>query len=579
MCVREVRHVDEPSGCRHGDDRSAVTATDVSRGSVTSHASSALPQAVTTAALLVLCFVVAFDGDYVVLSIERVNLRPHHIAAAVAATGALAWLVTDWRSHVLRRSDHVVAAAIAVATVAFLSAAWGAELSAVVHQRTFDILIVFATAFAVAVTVRDGEDCRALLFTIGCGSILAAAVATLAYLTGSDVVLGDRYRGTVTLLGEKDRLTRPFSHANIAAMFFAPAAVGFVAAAAMTKKRTRAVLACLGAWLVCLVAPTASRAGLLAVGVGVAAIAVAIRHSFVLISAVVTSALLVAFAASPALQDRVVGSDRFEAHVSPPDDFTLSDTTTVSIDVHNKSGDIWPANGIDRVVLTARWRNFSQDHEWLTQVWPLPHDVASGERAEVNVQVRQQVPDGSYLVIWDLLVDREAFFLESHGSQAASRITVVGSKAARAGGPVVRARPVPDRRAIWGWSLELFAERPVFGHGPANMRFVVNDVAASDRPVSVSHAHNIVLEPLSAWGVVGGVPFLTLLALLGIDVVRRLRRFGIEGLVIGSAIVAVLTQGLLEWPLMFPPLAAGFGILAGLWARLPKGQIVSGVSA
>lgn len=556
-----------------------MTATGVSRDHVTSRASPAAPQVITTAALLVLCVVIGFDSDYVVLDIEQASLRPHHGLAAVAAAGAVAWVVADWRSRAAFGPDRMVAGGIALATVAFLCAAWGSELGSVVHQRTFDILIVFVTAFAVVVTVRCAGSRRVLLVALGCGAVLGAAVATLAYLTGGDVGLGSRYRGTVTLLGEHDRLTRPFSHANIAAMFFAPAAVGFLAAATMTKKRSRVLLAGVGGWLVCLVALTASRAGLLAVGIGVAAIIAATRHSVVLVSAAVTTAVVLAVAISPALRDRVIGSDRFDAHVSAPADFTLTASSTVSVEVRNDSSDVWSSVGADRVVVTARWRNVAQDHEWLTQVWPLPSDVAAGDTSVVDVQVLPQVPDGSYVVIWDLLIDREAFFLESIGSQAVSRVEVVGSEATIPGGPVVRARSVPGRRSIWGWSLDLFAERPVFGHGPANMRFVVNDVVDSDRPVSVSHAHNIVLEPLSAWGLVGGLPFLTLLGLLGVDVVRRLRRVGLEGLVVGSAIVAVLTQGLLEWPMMFPPLAAGFAILGGLWVSAPRSQIVSGVSS
>ena len=553
-----------------------MTGVGASSDTVTARVTTAMPQVITSAALLVLCVLIAFDGDYVVLNIERARLRPHHALAIIAVVGAVAWVAVESGTRLSQRSGRALRGAVAVAALGFVVAARGSTLGSVIHQRTFDILITFATAFAVIVAARDASSRTVLLRALACGVMLGAVVATLAYANASDVGLGDRYRGAVTLLGQEDRLTRPFSHANIAAMFFAPAAVGFVAAASMTKNRTRVVLAGAGAWLVCLVALTASRAGLLAVGVGVAAIAFATRQSVTLIVATVSTALVVAFAVSPALQDRVFGSDRFAARIQPPADLVLTETATVTVEVWNDSGETWAASGPDAVIFTARWRNKTQDHEWLTQVWPLPHDVEGGASAAVDVQMPKQVPDGNYVLVWDLLIDREAFFLESAGIQATSQVDVVGSDATIVGGPVVRSSPVPGRRSIWGWSLELFARRPLFGHGPANMRFVINDVVDSDRPVSVSHAHSMVLEPLSAWGVIGGLPFVALLGLLCVDVVRRLRTVRLEGLVVGSAIVAVVTQGLLEWPLMFPPLAAGFAILAGLWARTPETASNSG---
>lgn len=520
---------------------------------------------VATTALLVLGVVFAFDSTYVVFELDRVQMRPHHLIVAIAVGGSIISLLgaPPHRFSALERTSifGLTFAAGALATAAFFS-----PRGAIVHQRTFDLLIVFGVAFAVVVVVRTEEIAKIVGATMAAGVVLALGVALLAYVDASDIGLGDRYRGRVTLLGDERRLTRPFSHANIAAMFMAPAAVAMAGWACLGRGRQGAGAAVVAGLLALSVSLTASRAGVAAVLVGALGLLIVfgIRQSIVVAGAL-TIGLLAAIPMSPAIRDRLTGSDRFAATVTVPDNFELSGPTTVSAHVRNDSSDLWPAAGSGAVRLTARWRNPDQDKQWLTQTWPLPEALGPGESADVVVQVLVDVPDGTYLVVWDLLLDREAFFLESRGEQSVMLVEVTGSTADLAAGPVVRARVTPGRRSIWGWSLALFAKRPWFGHGPGAMRFVVNEVAATERAVSPSHAHNIALEPLSSWGMVGSVPFLALLGFLVVDIPRRVRRVDAVTVAVGFGLVGVLVHGLLEWPLMFPPLGIGFGMLAGMW--------------
>ena len=503
---------------------------------------------------------------------ERFDLRPHHGLALTGIVSAALVVgvegLTTTRS-VWSKTQRRVLAGICVAQVSLLSASFFAPLGSIVHQRTFDVSIFLAIAASTVIIGRSPRFRAIILASLGVGIALGAILGLVAFATSSDFLLGDRFRGRVTLLGDEPRLTRPFSHANIAAMFFAPCAAGMLAVAAFTTGRKRLLSVVIAALLTSLTVLTVSRAGVISLILGVGVLVwVAGRTSARWILGGLLAGLVVAVPFSPAVIDRVSGTDRFAARVVPPVELTLEETTTVSISVTNESSDLWPATGRERVRLTARWRDLDQERQWITHVWPMPKSLGPGESVEVPVQIPIDVPDGTYVAVWDLLVDREAFFLESRGDQALSLISVAGSTSSLSSGPVVRSRMPPRRVEIWGWALELFVDRPWFGHGVGMMRFVVSDVTDGSRAVASSHAHNLALEPLSASGLVGAVPFLTLLGLLVVDLATRIRRVGPVGVIVGIALVVMLVHGLVEWPLMFPSLAALFAILAGLWCTV-----------
>lgn len=523
---------------------------------------------ITTTSLLTLAALGAFDSNYVVVEIAQVDLRPHHVMAVVAGAGA-GWSVVvglaPGPSSIWTSFERRLMAGASVAAALFLLSAATSPLGSIVHQMTFDVLIVYVVFVAVLLTGRHPVSRSALPVALVAGFVLATVTAILAFATATDIGLGSRYRGQITPLGAEIRLTRPFSHANVAAMYFAPGAAAALALAARSCVPRRLWWLAGAAVLVTVVALTVSRAGVVAVLVGAVAVVIVSPRAWPWILATLILGLMVAVPISPALRNRISGSDRLAATVVPPGDFRLDRTTTVSVFVRNDSAEPWPFEGSDAVMLTARWRDEAQQRQWITHVWPLPRVVAAGEGVDVSVQVPVAVPDGRYVVLWDVLVDREAFFLEWRGVQAVTTVEVAGSDSELTGGPVVRVRPRPGRATIWHWSLELLRERPLLGHGPGGLRFVVNDVAMTQRPVQVSHAHSVVLEPLSAWGLIGGVPFIALLGLLAVDIVRRLRTVEPVTAAVGVALVAMLTHGVVEWPLMFPPLASLFALLAGLW--------------
>ena len=225
-------------------------------------------------------------------------------------------------------------------------------------------------------------------------------------------------------------------------------------------------------------------------------------------------------------------------------------------------------------MLTARWRDGAQEREWLTQVWSLPRTLEPGDTATVPVRIPQPVEDGTYTVIWDLLLDRRAFFLESAGLQEPSIVEVVGSTIeAFEPDDVVRARPNPTRRQIWSWTGELFVERPWFGHGPGALRLVVGEVADTTTVIAPSHAHNLALEPLSAWGLIGAAPTLGLLAALLWSLRWLPRTTDLEGFATGAMLLAMLVHGAVEWALLFPSLGVIFALVAALWVLSVRGEV------
>ncbi|NOX29436.1 MAG: hypothetical protein GXP35_05220, partial [Actinobacteria bacterium] len=176
-------------------------------------------------ALMALGFLVAFDLDLAIVEIDEVEFRPHHVLVVVALVATIkvatsAVMGTDdlaWSS-----SQRLVLRGLFVGELGLLTAAYFSPFGSIVHQRTLDLSIVFAVAVATIVVARRHRS--ALLISVGVGVCLAATVAVVEYTTTSGFLIGDQYRGRPTFLGGERRLTRPFSHANIAAMFFGPAA-------------------------------------------------------------------------------------------------------------------------------------------------------------------------------------------------------------------------------------------------------------------------------------------------------------------------------------------------------------------
>ena len=104
-------------------------------------------------------------------------------------------------------------------------------------------------------------------------------------------------------------------------------------------------------------------------------------------------------------------------------------------------------------------------------------------------------------------------------------------------------------------AIELFLEKPIFGHGPKSFRIKCEDTNIDKKTKAKSqlyhnhracatHPHNYFLEFLSEQGIVGGVFFLGLIFLVFINIYRECKNIKNNNMLIvvgtGSLILAII---------------------------------------
>ena len=107
---------------------------------------------------------------------------------------------------------------------------------------------------ATALHVEDRADAAFLGRLAAVGAAAGAALGAVVLVAGHEVFGSDVFFGQITRLGASDRLTRPWAHANVAAMAIGASAAGV---SALGSLRARVVI---GATLVAALVATASRA-------------------------------------------------------------------------------------------------------------------------------------------------------------------------------------------------------------------------------------------------------------------------------------------------------------------------------
>ena len=131
------------------------------------------------------------------------------------------------------------------------------------------------------------------------------------------------------------------------------------------------------------------------------------------------------------------------------------------------------------------------------------------------------------LIVWDLLWHHTTWFDLKTGRLAPHPVSVVGPAALAPDPPDAFSQPgdgslvylpiirTESRRSVWNVGWHSFLHRPLFGGGQHAIRA---DYASETSPApgqpAPSHAHNLLLELLDNWGVVGTVLLATLLAAL-----------------------------------------------------------------
>jgi len=440
---------------------------------------------------------------------------------------------------------------------------------------TFRVALVAAVGIAVWWLAREAVE-RATLarLVVGVGAV-AALVGILAVASGGEWWFTDVLRGSPTELGPHQRLTRPFNHANVAAMVFGPLAV--VACGLAIRRRVwwlgvaPIVVACVLTYS--RMAPVA-----LACGAAVAAYASTRRSGFATLGGVLVLTVVATAALSPVWSSRL-GSPGNQAWygVQLQIDGEVAGAPT-DVRIANRSDVDWEAMGPDAVEVSLRWRSVSGEIQYLDERFPLPESLESGEVlvATVSSTATATLAPGTYELIVDVVRDQVAFFGEVTESALVIEVDLPSATGTAAGQPVRRPIPEMARRDLWEAAGRLAIDNPVVGVGTGNYRLVYGAELGLEQFPRSSHAHSLYLEPAASSGLPAAAALVALVLVVWIRTGRH--RSALEPLdaaLVGGA-VTMAVHGLVDWPLIFTGSGTLFFVMFALAGRAVERDRVDG---
>jgi hypothetical protein len=449
------------------------------------------------------------------------------------------------------------------------------------------------------------------------GTVTSSVVGFAEFWLGPNV---DRsllwFKVGPTTMGPYLRLSGTFSHANVAAMdieLALPFAVaGLVGAILQSPGRVIPSLAWLGTVDILLVALflTYSRGGMLGLTAAIIAMALASRGVWrwehlarrrEWILGITTNLVLVigAFALSSwsiELLRVTTQADRSwynAAYVgSVPGTMRANQARAIRVRVENLSPLTWTVSSPHAYGLSYHWlypsRRIARFRTTMT--W-LSRGVPPGGTATVLVRVQSPERSGRYLLVWDLLWHDTTWFGLKTGAYRAVSVRILGGQpheerhampqSPEQADPPFRYLPTSqalDRAQIWTASLAIIERQPFFGAGLDAVRNKFAMVAKLDPAVHggspPAHAHNLVLELLADWGLVGGGLFLGWLVAAWWPLVARVRSGNVRATwqiaAIGAA-AALLGHELVDYFLETQVILVALWLISGLAAMMDGG--------
>ncbi|MFT7648600.1 MAG: hypothetical protein ACI8Y4_003352 [Candidatus Poriferisodalaceae bacterium] len=469
-------------------------------------------------------------------------------------------------------------------------ASWFAADPFPVNMTTTAVRLLLGPVLAVSVLVlmqsSNGDGRRNVLRVLEWlvwGAAGASVIGLLAWMLGGDVGPTSWFRGSPTELGPYQRLTRPFNHANVAAMFLAPVALVAMALAASERRASRWLLA---STIAAAAVATYSRMVPIVLVLGCLCAAWswrsidggARRWLRPGVAVVVLIGLFVTI--SPAWTARLGAPGRqawfgadIEAQLIDPEPGEVA----VEVVVTNQSTQTWTAAGEQRVELSLRWRSVDGETQFAEQQVSLAQDLAPGasQRFAFRAKTPAILAPGSYVVLVDVVRDREAYFQEVLGG--ATELVYEGGAAdpGRSGSAVLRPIPELRRTDLWRAALSLSGENPIVGVGPGNYRLLYGEALDLEEFSKGSHAHSLIFEPLASTGPVVTVSIIGMIGGVFITAIRRRQRgqLRVEHGAVLIAVLAMALQGLVDWPLIFSATGFVFWLLLALWVQLGRLEV------
>ncbi|HEY3130962.1 MAG TPA: O-antigen ligase family protein [Acidobacteriota bacterium] len=436
-------------------------------------------------------------------------------------------------------------------------------------------------AWLVASLVRRESHWRLVLLTLFSGSGgLAAILGLIEWGIPRQL---DRWYwiwGTQPhWIGGLKRLTGTFEYPNIAASFFLFALAASISLGLSGRKFHRAVAFLV---LVALVL-TYSRGALIAALASLVAVAALNRHSrSARREMIVWVAVLAALSVSvlwitPRLVHRVTSegdSAWLKAGyqiLSLPKSLAPDRTYFVPLRLTNEGTTAWEQTLPFR--LSYHW----YDGATLQMVvrdglrTPLPVTVSPGQSTIVNVAVKTPGRPGDFLLAFDMVLERFAWFSERGAAPALIRCQIGSAEAAsipfkpgvKISDIVDRGFTVTSRLDLWRAAWKLFERNKWVGVGPDNFRFQYEKALGRPTHFTTIFANNLFLEVLADAGLIG-------FGALAIFFYLLLRKLLDAGPGEQIALLAFLVHGLVDYFLEFSPIYISFWIFIGIVAAIPE---------
>lgn len=572
--------------------------------------------------LLLLAFLLPFDLEQRPLlwtpNLSITNLTILRLAVTVLAMITVGGLAVDAFRGVRGAAEYFYGRRLPlVLLLAFLlSSAISTILATKSAQGGTWFLGVLAGALLwLALPLWLADDTAARVHTVGVAIVAGAIVTGIVGIV--EVLIGpafDRHLAAFklgpTLIGPFLRLSATFSSANVAAMYVELALpfalAGFISALSRASRRRPMVALWLAAVDVLLVALllTYSRGALLGLLAAACAMALAGRGMWraagrarllpiLLMAGNLALVILILASTSSTLEllrfstenDRTWYQAAYRGTV--PAVMSAGRQTTIPVIVENRSPLPWNRSGSHRYGLSYHWlrRSWKVVRFANTITW-LSSDLPPGGRQTVAAKVTPPSVPGRYVLLWDMVWDGTTWFGPRSGHYQASPVRVIPAKTEH--GVAIRSvrAPPPDianlptapalsREYIWSVAIAMIEHRPLFGFGPQGFRenydsFSPPDPAAATRKPP-PHAHNLALEMLVDWGVVGGGLFAALLAVLWWPLLARVARGRVDATwqlaPIGAA-AALLCHQTVDYFLTKQAIVIMLWLLAGLAAAM-----------
>lgn len=197
-----------------------------------------------------------------------------HLRPLLLGTAVLAGVLVLAR----RRSvDRPIAAATLALVMGFAVAAAASVDTPTGLAVTTRVAVLGLVFVAASTVVTDARARRTVLFGVAIGAVGASLLGLVVLVGGGDRWGTDALVGSISVSRGVTRLTRPFSHANVAAMYLAPASV-LLAGSVSGRRSQRARSIVLGGAALLAAAAlsvTLSRSGVVAVVVAAVGLALA----------------------------------------------------------------------------------------------------------------------------------------------------------------------------------------------------------------------------------------------------------------------------------------------------------------